>query len=167
MLGALVEERFGRAASARRLIEGKGFGMAREHGRTAQGMTRRSFLKGGSAFLGMAAGTAMLSGGVLGGCAPGEGGGGSSGGSQQAVTADGVRFTVYDTDLIIVGAGFSGAVSALECASQSKNAILIEKGPYGFGGGCGMNWDIVWRFQPNLKHDPTANFTLSNKTLME
>lgn len=45
-------------------------------------------------------------------------------------------------------------------------SIIIDKGPYGFGGGAGMNWDIVWRFNPDLKNEPAFGY-LSNGSMLE
>lgn len=104
------------------------------------GVSRRSFLK----FGGLAAGTAMLGAGLA-GCAPASQGQDRSADSKGATTPS---YQVFETDILVIGAGF-GAMSACdEAVRQGRNVMVIEKGPFGFGGACGMNWDICYTWSP-------------------
>ncbi|MBA3035825.1 MAG: FAD-binding protein, partial [Desulfobacterium sp.] len=50
-------------------------------------------------------------------------------------------YEVYDTDVLILGGGFAAVSAALEAFGQGANLIMVDKGPFGFSGGFGMNWD--------------------------
>lgn len=53
-----------------------------------------------------------------------------------------IDYEVINCDLIIIGSG-NGAVSAAKWAiSQGKKVTIIDKGPYGFSGVSGYNWDL-------------------------
>lgn len=127
-----------------------------------KGISRRAFLRNGS----LAVGAAVLAGGgaALGGCSEKS----NAEASKGSVTP--VNYTVYDTDLLIVGAGFGGISAGFEAAKLGRNAILVDKGPYGFGGGAGMNWDVVWRFIRDAKNENEPCYDpkwLSNRALIE
>lgn len=140
---------------------GKGVSMTDETKRRRQegeseprGVSRRSFLR----FGGLAAGAAALAGAgalTLGGCAPQ----GKDTDNKQADASGGDAaakgYTVYQADILIIGGGF-GAMSAVdEITRQGRNALIVDKGPFGFSGGCGMNWDVAYTWTPadNFKGD--------------
>lgn len=125
-------------------------GMKKEDARNVEerdgqgGLSRRSFLKYGGLFAGATA--ISVGAGGLTGCSSESSG---SAGSGSAQTEGGLpEYQVFDTDMLIVGAGF-GAMSACdEAVRQGKQVMVIDKGPYGFGGACGMNWDICYTWSP-------------------
>ena len=49
-------------------------------------------------------------------------------------------YDVYETDVVIVGAGNAGSAAAWSVAREGKRFIIINKGPLAQGGGTGMNW---------------------------
>ncbi len=105
------------------------------------GMDRRSFLK----LSGLTAGVAALSCAALSGCA--------SAGEQpsaegQAVTSAEVPYSVYDTDILLIGGGY-GAIYAMNAACRAgQNILCVDKGPWGFSGAHGMNFDIMNTWTP-------------------
>ncbi|MEG0504871.1 MAG: FAD-binding protein, partial [Raoultibacter sp.] len=108
------------------------------------GMSRRSFLKYGGLFAGATAVSVGAAG--LTGCSSATSGTTSSG--TVPTSADLPEYQVFDADMIVIGAGF-GAMSACdEAVRQGKQVMVIDKGPYGFGGACGMNWDICYTWSP-------------------
>ncbi len=50
-------------------------------------------------------------------------------------------YEVYDTDILILGGGFAAVSAAIEAFGQGANLLMVDKGPFGFSGGFGMNWD--------------------------
>ncbi|MBU1055236.1 MAG: FAD-binding protein [Proteobacteria bacterium] len=50
-------------------------------------------------------------------------------------------YEVYDTDILILGGGFAAVSAAMEAYGQGANLLVVDKGPFGFSGGFGMNWD--------------------------
>lgn len=109
-------------------------------------MNRRTFLKFGSATVGLAA----LAG--LAGCSPADEG---SAGTNQAdgikIEADGVNFSVYNTDLLLIGGGYGASFAMNEACKAGQNILVVDKAPYGFGGAFGMNFDILITW-PNGSH---------------
>ncbi|MDR0515329.1 MAG: FAD-binding protein [Coriobacteriaceae bacterium] len=111
----------------------------------SEGVSRRSFFKLG----GLLAGTAVVGAG-LGGCSQ-EGGAkvpdsASSGAATKGETE--IGYTVYETDMLVIGAGFGSVSACSEAARLGQKVLVIDKGPYGFGGACGMNWDVVYTWSP-------------------
>lgn len=100
------------------------------------GMDRRSFLKIG----GLTAGIAAIAGSALVGCAPSTG---SEKPETGAIETD-AAFGVYDADILLIGGGYGGAVAMSEAALQGRRVLVVEKAPWGFGGGAGMNFDIMF-----------------------
>ena len=122
---------------------------------TQDSVSRRSLLKASALIAGAVAAAGTVGGAV----------------AEEAVAPDAgaapePAYKVYDTDMIVIGAGFGGMAAAIECDLVGRNCILIDKGPYGFGGGTGMNWDIAWRFMPDLRNEPAFGY-LSNGKLLE
>lgn len=50
-------------------------------------------------------------------------------------------YEVYNTDILILGGGFAAVSSAMEAFGQGANLMMVDKGPFGYSGGFGMNWD--------------------------
>ncbi|MBU1055099.1 MAG: FAD-binding protein [Proteobacteria bacterium] len=50
-------------------------------------------------------------------------------------------YEVYDTDVLIIGGGFAAISAAMEVFAQGADSMIVDKGPFGFSGGFGMNWD--------------------------
>lgn len=121
-------------------------------------MSRRTFL-GGSA---VAFGTIMLS-SAMGGCTTPVGGSGSaadgvSGGEQ-------VLYELFDTDILVIGGGLAGSHAALEAYRQGKDVVVVEKGPFHFGGACGYNWcNWVNFIQTDTPWDQSEDFVLNELT---
>ncbi|MBU1053479.1 MAG: hypothetical protein KKC46_06580 [Proteobacteria bacterium] len=102
--------------------------------------SRRDFLKNASLFAGGIAGTmgmANLAGDAL-----------ASKDMSKEVPVPGKTvlvpepvYEVYDTDILILGGGFAAVSAAMEAFGQGANLLMVDKGPFGFSGGFGMNWD--------------------------
>lgn len=102
------------------------------------GITRRGFLKGGSAALG---GIALCAAGGVYGCAPKaeEEGKVDDGATADAVVEEGDIENIVpvdppsewaaECDVLIVGAGGAGLLAAVKAAKEGANTILIEKSP--------------------------------------
>lgn len=135
----------------------------KQYAHQGKSMSRRAFLESGA----LTAGAAALAGAgltSLTGCSPdGEsdsGDGGESVGAQAAAS-----YEVYETDLCIVGGGLAGTQAALEAFDEGKNVIVVEKGPHGFGGAAGYNWDQFINFtRDDLPWDESGDFVLNELT---
>lgn len=120
------------------------------------GISRRSFIEGGVAALGGVA----LAGSYL--VTPVQAVADESDG-EGAPSAP--TYEVYETDLCIVGGGLAGIQAALEALDQGKNVIVVEKGPHGFGGVAGYNWDQFINFtRDDLPWDESGDFVLNELT---
>lgn len=94
-------------------------------------ISRRSFLKGAAA---SALGVAAF--GVM----------GSDQAAAEQTAPESVQkidYEVINSDMIIVGAGLGAISAAFELVSKGKRVTIIDKGPYGFSGGAGFNWDLI------------------------
>ncbi len=130
------------------------------------GLSRRAFLEGGALTAGAAAlagmGLASLTGcsndgKKQGGTTTSAGGAGGSAGSGD--------YEVYETDICIIGGGLAGIQAALEAMDEGKNVIIVEKGPHGFGGVAGYNWDQFINFtRDDLPWDQSGDFVLNELT---
>ena len=50
-------------------------------------------------------------------------------------------YEVYETDILVIGGGPGGCFAALEANALGANAILVDKGPFGFSGGLScLHW---------------------------
>lgn len=110
------------------------------------GISRRSFLTGATA-----AGALTMLGGVV-GCAPSntaanaESGSTADGGSQPSFMtapepiADGDVVETVETEVLVIGAGYSGLVSAISSAENGLRVLIAEKTgqPNGRGAGTGV-----------------------------
>lgn len=114
-------------------------------GAKGSGVSRRQFLKTSGIF----AGAAMFIGAGLSGCTdtaqPAENGGSSAGASTGKGTSL-INYSVYDTDVLVIGTGFGGMGAAFEASSKNASVLMVDKGPFGFSGAAGMNWDqeVTW-----------------------
>lgn len=88
-------------------------------GENMRGMSRRSFLAGAAAT------GALAAMGTLSGCAEGS----AAGAEEEGVLWD------SEADVVVVGAGFAGVVSALESAHQGLSVVVLEKAPEEHAGG--------------------------------
>lgn len=55
-------------------------------------------------------------------------------------------YHVFYTDILVIGAGFASMSAIDEAIRQKRNVLMIDKGPYGFGGTIGMNWDVCYTY---------------------
>lgn len=123
-------------------MSGKGFEQAKA---VSSGVSRRQFLKASGIF----AGAAMFVGAGLTGCSDGDksaGGQGSSAGGSSKAGESLINYSVYDTDVLVIGTGFGGMGAAFEASSMGAKVLMVDKGPFGFSGAAGMNWDqeVTW-----------------------
>ena len=104
-------------------------------------ISRRDFLRGMAA---SAVGVAATS--VIGTSAFAEGTGKEKD-VQQPAGAPG--YEVYNTDLLIIGAGFGAMSAAFEAISKGQSVVMIDKGPFRHGGNSGYNWDVIATWCPD------------------
>lgn len=122
------------------------------------GMSRRQFFERSAVAVGGVAlvGSAMA---TMAGCSQESD---SSGGAASQRAAE---YEVYDADLCVVGGGLAGIQAALEAIDQGKNVVVVEKGPHGFGGAAGYNWDQFINFtRDDLPWDQSGDFVLNELT---
>ncbi|MFR1640107.1 MAG: FAD-binding protein [Eggerthellaceae bacterium] len=68
------------------------------------------------------------------------------------------------TSTCIIGGGL-GTQAAMEAFDQGKDVIIVEKGPRGFGGAAGYNWDQFINFtRDDLPWDESGDFVLNELT---
>ena len=66
---------------------------------------------------------------------------GGSGSAADGVSGgEQVLYELFDTDILVIGGGLAGSHAALEAYRQGKDVVVVEKGPFHFGGACGYNW---------------------------
>ena len=114
----------------------------------SSGMDRRAFLK----LSGLTAGIAALSGTMLAGCSSKEGGENVDdkvGGEASA----GIPFSVYESDIVLIGAGFGATFAINEARKAGKSITVLEKAPFGFGGSAGMNFNIMHTWKPDTWYE--------------
>lgn len=125
-----------------------------------RGLSRRTFLTGG----GVLAGAALLAGTGIGltGCSS-EDKDGAAEGTTPGAAASGANFDIFDTDVLIVGSGIAAMFAAFQANGKGAKVMMVEKGPYGFGGGCGMNWDqeLAWPDVPPTEYTPGKGYGFS------
>lgn len=123
------------------------------------GISRRAFLEGSA----IAAGMAAIASVGLTGCSSDDGGTGLASTAMEG--ADGVKYEVYDADIVVVGGGLAGLQAAYEAYAQGKSVILVEKAQFGFGGAAGYNWDQFINFtRDDLPWDESGDFVLNELT---
>jgi succinate dehydrogenase / fumarate reductase flavoprotein subunit len=117
------------------------------------GVSRRDFFKG----VGLTAATTALATTVLAGV------GCSTSNSTPTKEKEAVRlsseidFDLYETDVLVLGAGLGGIHAALEAYGADLRVLVVDKGPHKSSGVSGMNWDIGSKFyrEPSLPTDVT------------
>ena len=132
-------------------------------------VSRRQFLKGS----GLLAGTALFIGAGLTGCS-GSGDAGASGSSSSGSIADSdgtaISYSVYDTDVLVIGTGFGGMGAAIAATQEGMDVLMVDKGPFGFSGAQGMNWDqeVTWPdAAPTKPQEVSFNDVFANQKLVE
>lgn len=93
-------------------------------------ISRRSFLKGAAAS-------------ALGVAAFGVMGHNEAAAEQASAPVQKIDYEVINSDMIIVGAGLGALSAAFELVKKGQRVTIIDKGPYGFSGGAGFNWDLI------------------------
>jgi len=53
----------------------------------------------------------------------------------------GRTYRTYDTDVLVIGGGSGGTAAAIEAFTQGADVICVDKGPWGWSGASGVNWD--------------------------
>lgn len=130
--------------------------------KTVANLTRRNFLKGSAA---VAAGSAAL--GLI-GCTPANqpsqpnSQGSTEGKHTWEVKPDPIKeiASTVDTDVVIVGGGYSGCACALSCVENGLKTILVEKGDDVHGNGIGGTGAVSSKAMKELgvKIDVAAEF---------
>ncbi len=116
---------------------------------------RRSFFKLG----GLTAGAAALTGGMLAGCAPqSQTDMAATGGENETVDAA-VPYAVFDTDILVIGAGYGASFAMQEACKAGQNMLVIDKAPYGFG----MNFDIMNTWVPGAFYETEEEVPVATK----
>lgn len=75
-----------------------------------------------------------------------------TGGENETVAAS-VPYAVYDTDILVIGAGFGASFAMQEACKAGQNMLVIDKAPYGFGGAFGMSFDIMHTWVPGAYYE--------------
>ena len=119
---------------------------------------RRSFFKLG----GLTAGAAALTGGMLAGCAPQSQTDMAATGENETVDAA-VPYAVFDTDILVIGAGYGASFAMQEACKAGQNMLVIDKAPYGFGGAFGMNFDIMNTWVPGAFYETEEEVPVATK----
>lgn len=127
--------------------------------KTVRSMDRRSFFKLG----GLTAGAAALAGGALVGCAPTSATDMAQTGGENETVAASVPYAVYDTDILVIGAGFGASFAMQEACKAGQNMLVIDKAPYGFGGAFGMSFDIMHTWVPGAYYETEEEVPVATK----
>jgi succinate dehydrogenase / fumarate reductase flavoprotein subunit len=114
-------------------------------------VSRRTFVT----TCGAAAGVAALAGTAAAGSASAAEAAGADDGAEAQASAP--AYTVYDADVIVIGAGMTALSAVDEAINEGQSVLMIDKAPYGFGGATGMNWDVVYTWNPSGDPSGTAN----------
>ena len=113
-------------------------------------ISRRDFLRGMAAG---AVGVAATS--VLGTTALAE----ESAGENAVQPSAGVPgYEVYNTDLLIIGAGFGAMSAAFEAIAKGQSVVMIDKGPFRHGGNAGYNWDVIATWVPDESYYSSESY---------
>lgn len=129
------------------------------HDAQAATVSRRSLILGGAA---ATAAAAVATTGSMGAFAGGP--------TQTAQAAEApadrhIDYEVYNTDICIIGGGLAGVAAAIEAVDAGKDVIVVEKGPHGFGGPAGYNWDQFINFvRDDLPWRESTDFVLNELT---
>lgn len=91
--------------------------------------------------------------------------------SQEDSTSGAIiPYSVYDTDVLVIGTGFGGMSAAMQAMSKGQRVLMIDKAPFGFSGAQGMNWDQEVTWPDEAPEDFTrSNFndSLANQKLVK
>ena len=68
-----------------------------------------------------------------------------------------VSYTVFDADIVVIGAGMTAMSAVDEAIHEGQSVLVIDKAPFGFGGATGMNWDVVYTWTPTGDPSGTPN----------
>lgn len=119
--------------------------------RNERGVSRRQFLGGA----GLLAATGAFGAAGLSGCA-----GGSASSAGSAVTLDFSQTVAWDAeyDVVVVGWGGAGSVTAITAAENGAHVLLTEKAPYGDEGG-NTRYCEQYFLVPKTYEDGVAYFT--------
>lgn len=119
--------------------------------RTA-GVTRRNLILGGAAA-------------TIGSAAMGAAGATPARADDAPAAERHVDYEVYNTDICIIGGGLAGVAAAIEAVDAGKDVVVVEKGPHGFGGPAGYNWDQFVNFvRDELPWRESTDFVLNELT---
>ena len=129
--------------------------MDREKSAKALGdVSRREFVLGGAA--------ATVGAATFAGVSQAKAEGQDEAGSDVSHPAS---YEVYNTDACIIGGGLAGVAAAMEAVDAGKDVIVIEKGPHGFGGPAGYNWNQFINFvRDDLPWRESTDFVLNELT---
>ena len=77
---------------------------------------------------------------------------------QASAPVQKIDYEVINSDMIIVGAGLGAISAAFELVKKGQRVTIIDKGPYGFSGGAGFNWDLISTWYTDLEAYKTEVF---------
>lgn len=97
--------------------------------------SRRDFLKGATV-----AGVAAAFAGTLSGCGTGASQGAGQAQAQPALSNGDIPVSVFEGEVLIVGAGASGITAARKALLDGADVMIVDKGPWGHCGTSGINW---------------------------
>lgn len=95
-----------------------------------------------------------------------------NGGEAEAAAETGkvIGYTVYDTDVLVIGTGFGGMGAALAAMQAGHQVLMVDKSQFGFSGAQGMNWDQEVTWPDEATTDPnyaSFNDIFANKKLVK
>ncbi|NCC68467.1 MAG: FAD-binding protein, partial [Clostridia bacterium] len=138
---------------------------------TKKGISRRDFLKGAAV---SAVGVATA--GLLGACGseptpsaiPTASVSSTPAVSGTLTGVTGAKYEIINTDLLIIGAGFSASAAAYQAIESGQRVAVIEKAPYGHGGGMGFNWDVIatWQMPDYLNQESKLKMVVNKQLYM-
>lgn len=114
-----------------------------------QGMSRRSFV----ATSGIASALAAVGAAEASAEEPSS----TSEAQSAPTTSTKVSYTVFDADIVVIGAGMTAMSAVDEAIHEGQSVLVIDKAPFGFGGATGMNWDVVYTWTPTGDPSGTPN----------
>ena len=76
-----------------------------------------------------------------------------------------VDYQVFETDIIVIGAGMAAMCAVDEAIHQGQNVLVIDKAPFGFGGASGMNWDVCYTWNPT--GEPGITGSIRNNAMIK
>lgn len=105
----------------------------------SKGITRRALIAGGA----FTAASAMLGAGMV-GCSPtasdGEAGSGGAAGEVRTYPTH-----IHETDVLVVGGGYSGCMAAYRALQLGANVTILDKAQFGHSGTSGYNWGSMYQ----------------------